>query len=168
MSSPCAFIHFENSFFHFIFRNDLLHLAANACSCLDLIIWYYQSSFLLICATYARSRVARWYVFETKIQIWVNLVGWAMEDAGLIYGRLVCLTTLWYICGRLVYFMLIWYVIFRLGILYQEKSGNPGKVKCRLAKSSSSSSLKRTIAWYRVRRSPRDRVSKSSSESARE
>jgi hypothetical protein len=31
-------------------------------------------------------------------------------------------------CGHLVYFMVIWYIFPRLGILYQEKSGNPAPV----------------------------------------
>jgi hypothetical protein len=28
--------------------------------------------------------------------------------------------------GPLVYFVVIWYIFLRFGILYQEKSGNPG------------------------------------------
>jgi hypothetical protein len=28
--------------------------------------------------------------------------------------------------GNLVYFVVIWYIFLRVGILYQEKSGNPG------------------------------------------
>jgi hypothetical protein len=49
-----------------------------------------------------------------------------VEDVGIFYGYLAYFTALWYILwpfgifyGDLVYF-------FRLGILYQEKSGNPG------------------------------------------
>jgi hypothetical protein len=50
-----------------------------------------------------------------------------MEDDGIFYGHLVHLTVFCYILwsfgnlgsGNLVYF-------FRFGILYQEKSGNPG------------------------------------------
>jgi hypothetical protein len=49
-----------------------------------------------------------------------------MEDVGIFYGHLVHFTVFYYIlltfsivCGNLVYFP-------RLGILYQEKSGNPG------------------------------------------
>jgi hypothetical protein len=30
------------------------------------------------------------------------------------------------ICGHLVYFVVIWYIFHRFGMLYQEKSGNPG------------------------------------------
>jgi hypothetical protein len=30
------------------------------------------------------------------------------------------------VCGNLVYFMPIWYIFLHLGMLNQEKSGNPG------------------------------------------
>jgi hypothetical protein len=50
-----------------------------------------------------------------------------MEDVGIFYGRLVYLTAIWYFCGRSVYFMVIWYIISRFGILYRQKSGNPGR-----------------------------------------
>jgi hypothetical protein len=40
---------------------------------------------------------------------------------------------IWYILlsigkfnGRLLHFVVIWYIFSRFGILYQEKSGNPG------------------------------------------
>jgi hypothetical protein len=53
-------------------------------------------------------------------------VGLAMEDDGIFYGHLVHFTVFCYILltfgivrGNLVYFS-------RFGILYQEKSGNPG------------------------------------------
>jgi hypothetical protein len=29
-------------------------------------------------------------------------------------------------CGHLVYFMVSWYIFLSVGMLYQEKSGNPG------------------------------------------
>jgi hypothetical protein len=35
---------------------------------------------------------------------------------------------IWYIFDNLVYFVVIWYIFPRLGILHQEKSGNPGAV----------------------------------------
>jgi hypothetical protein len=51
-----------------------------------------------------------------------------MEDAGKFYGYLSNFPAVWYIlcplgifCGHLVYFP-------RLGILYHEKSGNPGLI----------------------------------------
>jgi hypothetical protein len=34
-----------------------------------------------------RNRVARWYIFKPKIQIWVN--GLAIEDVGIFYCHLV-------------------------------------------------------------------------------
>jgi hypothetical protein len=50
-----------------------------------------------------------------------------MEDVGIFYEHLVHFTAFWYIlwtfgilCGNLVYLSLF-------GILYQEKSGNPGR-----------------------------------------
>jgi hypothetical protein len=68
-------------------------------------------------------RVARWFVFKPKIQIW----------EGLANGR--CWYTLWTLgpfYGILLYFMdmvkfvEIRYILSHFGILYQEKSGNPG------------------------------------------
>jgi hypothetical protein len=32
-------------------------------------------------------------------------------------------------CGHLVYLMVIWYIFSRFGMLYAEKSGNPGARK---------------------------------------
>jgi hypothetical protein len=29
-------------------------------------------------------------------------------------------------CGHLIYFMVIWHIFSRIGMLYKEKSGNPG------------------------------------------
>jgi hypothetical protein len=56
-----------------------------------------------------------------------------MEDAGIMYGHLVNFPSICYIvwhfsvvCGHLVYFVVIWYILTRFGILYREKSGNPG------------------------------------------
>jgi hypothetical protein len=55
-------------------------------------------------------------------------------DIWYIYcGHLVDFVAIWYIlwlfgifCGHLVYFMAIWYICSRFGMLYEEKSGNPG------------------------------------------
>jgi hypothetical protein len=71
-----------------------------------------------------------------------------MEDVGIFFGHLVYFTAIWSIlwpfwyiswqfgifcayifgifCGLLVYFMFNWYIFPRFGLLYQEKSGNPG------------------------------------------
>jgi hypothetical protein len=58
-------------------------------------------------------RVARWFVFKPKIQIWVNF-GWScndIQDVGIFYGHLVNFTVFWYILwtfgivrGHMVYF----------------------------------------------------------------
>jgi hypothetical protein len=56
-----------------------------------------------------------------------------MGNLGIFYGHLVYFTAigniLWpfgIFCGHLEYFVVIWYISPRFGILYQEKSGNPG------------------------------------------
>jgi hypothetical protein len=58
------------------------------------------------------SRVARWFVFKPKIQIWVKFGGSCTGRCWFI------LWTLGIVRGNLVYFS-------RFGILYEEKSGNP-------------------------------------------
>jgi hypothetical protein len=71
-------------------------------------------------------RVARWFVFKPKIQIWVNFGGscnwrwlYILWTPGPFYGLFMyILWTFGIIHGNLVYFS-------RFGILYQEKSGNP-------------------------------------------
>jgi hypothetical protein len=53
------------------------------------------------------ARVARWHIKKPKIPIlgkFLRVLLWKM----------------------LVYFMVIWYIFPRFGMLYQEKSGNPG------------------------------------------
>jgi hypothetical protein len=72
-------------------------------------------------------RVARWFVFKPEIQIWVNFGG------SNIWRFWYILWTFGPFYSVLVHFMdilynLWWFSIFfpRFGILYQEKSGNPG------------------------------------------
>jgi hypothetical protein len=48
-----------------------------------------------------------------------------MEDDGIFYGCLVHFSVFCYIFGHLVQFV-VFGIFFRFGILYQEKSGNPG------------------------------------------
>jgi hypothetical protein len=50
----------------------------------------------------------------------------ARENLGMFYDHLVYLQPLEIFYGHLVYFVVIWYIFPRFGILYQEKSGNPG------------------------------------------
>jgi hypothetical protein len=61
-----------------------------------------------------------------------------MEMAGIFYGHLVYFTSNWYILRpigifyvQLVYFMdilfILWYIFHHFGMLYREKSGNPGR-----------------------------------------
>jgi sterol desaturase/sphingolipid hydroxylase (fatty acid hydroxylase superfamily) len=84
------------------------------------------------------SRVASWLVFKPKILTWVNF---AMEDFGLfwpfchIYGSLVYFMDISSIlrpfgisCGTFgtFYGYLVYFTHF--GMLYQEKSGKPGKL----------------------------------------
>jgi hypothetical protein len=82
------------------------------------------------------TRVARWFVFKPKIQIWVNFGG---SCNGIFYGHSVHFTVFCYIlrtflvcivCGNLVH------IFFRFGILYREKSGNPGSYLLMLVPSS--------------------------------
>jgi hypothetical protein len=80
------------------------------------------------------------YIFKPKIPIWVNFGGssngrsyfmavWSilrpfgigiLWPFGLFYGHLVYLRPLGIFCGHLVN-------VSRFGMLYQEKSGNPGQ-----------------------------------------
>jgi hypothetical protein len=70
--------------------------------------------------------VARWYIFKQKIQIWVNFrrhcnggCWYFLWPCCLLFGKMV------YVC-LLVHSVDIWYILPRFGMLYREKSGNPG------------------------------------------
>jgi hypothetical protein len=65
-------------------------------------------------------RVARWFVFEP---FW-RVLQWKILPYFLTISSI--LRTLEIFFGHLVYFVVIWYIFPRFGILYQEKSGNPG------------------------------------------
>jgi hypothetical protein len=67
-------------------------------------------------------RVARWFVFEPKIPIWINFGGpcdgrcwYILWPFGLFYGHLSILY------GLLVYFMVIWY-IFPVLVSFSKKN----------------------------------------------
>jgi hypothetical protein len=79
-------------------------------------------------------RVARWYIFYQKSQIWTVLKWkiWYMY-----------ITAIWYFCNyliyvptydRLVYFWSFSMFFHRFGIFYQGKSGNPDHFRASLAK----------------------------------
>jgi hypothetical protein len=77
----------------------------------------------------AASRVARWFVFKPNIPILGKL--WRVLQLKI----LVNFRTIWFILlllkisyGHLVYFVIIWYIFPCFGILYKEKSGNPGRI----------------------------------------
>jgi hypothetical protein len=62
--------------------------------------------------------VVIWYIFKTKIPFCVNF-------GGSCDGR--CLGYIWPIIIFYSIFVVIWYIFSLLGLLYQEKSGNPGR-----------------------------------------
>jgi hypothetical protein len=72
-------------------------------------------------------RVARWFVFKPKIPIlgkfW-RVLQWNILVYFITISSILLLLEIFY--GHLVYFVVIWYIFARFGILYQEKSGNPG------------------------------------------
>jgi hypothetical protein len=74
-----------------------------------------------------RARVARWFIFEPQIPVWVNFgVPWLGKM--LIYFMAICII-LWSFgtfCVLLVHFVFFWYIFSGFGIMHQEKSGNPG------------------------------------------
>jgi hypothetical protein len=59
------------------------------------------------------TRVARWFVFNPKIQIWVNSEHLAMEDVGI---HILWPFGIFY--SNLVYFMAIWYIFWLFGIFF--------------------------------------------------
>jgi hypothetical protein len=74
--------------------------------------------------------VARWYIFEPKIPIWVNFAG-------------SCNGKCWYI---FYYFTAIWYILLSFGIFFPilvyctKKSSNPAPVGPEFGKSTQFSS----------------------------
>jgi hypothetical protein len=76
-------------------------------------------------------RALQWRMLAYFMPIWSIL-----RPFGLFYGHLVYFTAIWYIllsfgifCCHLVYAKVLWYIYFSpFGMLYQEKSGNPGVV----------------------------------------
>jgi hypothetical protein len=59
-------------------------------------------------------RVARWHIFKTKIQIWVNFGRcWYLCPFGLFYGYLAYFVAIWY-----TYFVAIWHILWLFGIFF--------------------------------------------------
>jgi hypothetical protein len=59
-----------------------------------------------------------------------------LPPLGIFCGHLAYFVVIWYIlwsfvifCSHLLYFVNIWYNVSRFGMLYQEKSGNPGDTR---------------------------------------
>jgi hypothetical protein len=55
------------------------------------------------------------------------LEGFAMEDVGIFWPFLY-FSAKWYILGPFVF---VWNIVSRFGILYQQKSGNPGSYRTK-------------------------------------
>jgi hypothetical protein len=74
------------------------------------------------------ARVARWFVFKQKIPIWVNFGVPYVDWKRLIYFMTICNIswTFGIFKDHTVHFVFIWYIFSDFGIMYQEKSGNPG------------------------------------------
>jgi hypothetical protein len=69
--------------------------------------------------TYIASRVARWYIFKPKIQIWVNFgmplngkCWYLLWPFGLFYGPYIGRYILWPY-GNFIYFSSLWYIVSR-------------------------------------------------------
>jgi hypothetical protein len=79
----------------------------------------------------ARPRVARWHILKPKIQILGKFLGDLQWNMLVFYGHVAYFTVIWSLglslwpfgifYGYLVYFSPVF------GMLYQEKSGNPGQ-----------------------------------------
>jgi hypothetical protein len=57
------------------------------------------------------------------------LKGFGKENVGIFYAHLEYITAIWYILWSFGYFVVIWFILPRFGILWDEKSGNPGSGK---------------------------------------
>jgi hypothetical protein len=61
----------------------------------------------------AVTRVARWFVFKQKIQMWVNFGGLALKDVGIFFDTWSILQSFVIFYGDLLYFFLFWNFIPR-------------------------------------------------------
>jgi hypothetical protein len=67
-------------------------------------------------------RVARLYIAYQKFQFGYILEGLVIENV----IEIEYITAIGYVLCTFGHFVVIWYIIPHFGILYQEKSGNPG------------------------------------------
>jgi hypothetical protein len=66
------------------------------------------------------------------------LEGLAITNIGIFYGHLVYFTVnlVYFVANWYAYFLVIWYIFPHFGMLYQEKSGNPGPLTTTKKSSS--------------------------------
>jgi hypothetical protein len=74
-----------------------LQLFSVCCWLLTMAGWPDWANFTLL------GRVARWYAFKQKIQIWVNFGGHRMKKVGIYYGQLDSIMP-----NKYKYFMSVW------------------------------------------------------------
>jgi hypothetical protein len=55
------------------------------------------------------------------------LEGLGLENVDIFNGHLEYFTDIWDIFGHMVHLVFIWYIFSGLDMMYQEKSGNPGR-----------------------------------------
>jgi hypothetical protein len=80
------------------------------------------------------TRVARWFVFETKkSQFGSILEGLGLENIDIFNGRYEYFTGIWDIFYHFVHFMSFGTFYSGFGIMCQEKSGNPGRHQCAVS-----------------------------------
>jgi hypothetical protein len=63
---------------------------------------------------------------DQKSEVGYILEGLLIEDVGIVYVPLVYCWPFGIFCGHLVYIIVFVYTFSRFGMLYREKSGNPG------------------------------------------
>jgi hypothetical protein len=90
--------------------------------------WLFQLSDSICADVFATeaTRVARWYIFKSKIKIWVDFGGSCNGSCLYIIWPFGLLWQFYIFCGHLVHYIVLWYIFPRFGVLHQDKSGNPG------------------------------------------
>jgi hypothetical protein len=73
--------------------------------------------------------------------------GLRLENVDIFYGHLEYLRNFWIFYDHWVHFVIIWYIFFGFGIMYQEKSGNPG---CEARKKHPEAKSKENSCFVRL------------------